>query len=92
MNSRYVENLQDGIAERSTLMAKKFREQFDGMGPGLKDTRGDREFLAWFVYMVTNYGEDWARALEFVEGGKDVLRRVIKIRNERMGVLSGEAI
>lgn len=89
MNSRYVENLQDGIAERSTLMAKKFRDQFDGMGPGMRDTRGDREFLAWFVYMVTNYGVDWARALEFVDGGKDVLRRVIKIRNERMGVLSG---
>ena len=89
MNSRYVENLQDGIEERSTLMAKKFREQFDGMGPGLKDTRGDREFLAWFLYMLGEYGADWARALEFVDGGKDHLRRMNRITAEMQGVGNG---
>jgi hypothetical protein len=90
MNSRYVENLQDGIEERSTLMAKKFREQFEGMGPGMKDTRGDREFLAWFFYMGSQYGVDWVRALEFVDGGKDHLRRFIRLSNE--GVIRGEAV
>jgi hypothetical protein len=90
MNSRYVENLQDGIEERSTLMAKKFREQFEGMGPGMKDTRGDREFLAWFFYMGSQYGVDWVRALEFVDGGKDLLRRFIRLSNE--GVIRGEAV
>lgn len=85
MNNRYVENLQDGIEERSDLMAKKFREQFEGMGPGMKDTRGDREFMAWFLFMISQYGPDWARALEFVDGGKDLLRRFIRLK-DAMGV------
>ena len=89
MNSRYVESLQDGIEERSTLMAKKFREQFEGMGPGQRDTRGDREFLAWFLFMVSQYGTDWAKALEYVDGGKEILRRVIRIRDEMQGMSNG---
>ena len=91
MNSRYVENLRDGIEERSDLFAKKFREQFEGRGPGMKDTRGDREFLAWFFYMGSQYGIDWVRALEFVDGGKDLLRRFIRLSNEQE-VIRGQAI
>jgi hypothetical protein len=40
--------------------------------------------------MGSQYGVDWVRALEFVDGGKDLLRRFIRLSNE--GVLDGEAV
>lgn len=84
MNRGYVDALQEGIGERAEMMRRKFREQFAGMGPAVRDTRGDREFLAWWLVQLQKWGPDFAMALEYVEGGKDVLRREREIR-ERVG-------
>ena len=86
MNSRYVENLQDGFEERSTLMAKKFREQFEGMGPGMRNTRGPQETVAWFNLMLQWYGPDYSRALKLVDPAE--YRKVLEAQAWMRGQLA----
>src|SRR5688500_18476327 len=76
MNSRYVENLRDGIEERSDLVAKKFREQFEGRGLDMKETRSPRRTVAWFNLMLQWYGPVYSRALQIVD--PEEYRKVLK--------------
>lgn len=89
MNSRYVQGLEEGIAERSELMAEKFKEQFQGLGPTITNTRGDAEFVAWFLLNVEKQGPDWVTHLDYVAGGKEQVRRFNRIVDEWRGVSDG---
>jgi hypothetical protein len=84
MNSRYVENLRDGIEERSDLFAKKFREQFEGRGLDMKETRSPRRTVVWFNTMLNWYGPLYSTALQIAdpEEYRSVLRAQAIVRGE----------
>ena len=83
LSKDFTERLADKIA----LYDKLYDDAFKNMPtPGVRETRGDMQFLAWFMSMLAAYGPDWVLALDFVEGGKETLKRVQRIQ----AVLGGQ--
>lgn len=72
------------LEEMVKTMSDLIEEQVKGLWPGTRETRGDDEFRAWFLMKVGEWGPDFIKALEFVDGGKAVLRRWNKIVAERV--------
>ena len=70
-----LKDMDKEIAEAAKLYEGLIDEAVKGYFPGTRDIRGDAEFRAWFLTMLRDYGPDWVVALDFVEGGRDVLKR-----------------
>lgn len=86
------ETLSDEMAaeleELMRVAAEEIAEQMEAFAAQVHDTQGDDEFTAWFLWMVAQYGPEWAMALEakdaetgeaLVEGGERVLKRWLRI-------------
>ena len=84
-----TEDMEDQLSELVDTFEDLFDEQVEGLWPGTQETRGDAQFAYWFLFMLKSYGPDWAVALEFVEDGKDVLKRWNKVSAAMMGGSNG---
>ena len=67
------------VADESKVKFAEYQEAFKGYSAAPRSTEGDAEFVASFLAMLNVYGPDWARALEYVPGGKADLRRFEKL-------------
>jgi hypothetical protein len=74
-----LKDMDKEIAEAAKLYEKLIDEAVKGYFPGTRSIHGDAEFRAWFLTMLRDYGPDWVMALDFVEGGRAVLERWIRI-------------
>ena len=84
MNGKIVEDIVERAIDNVEQYSRLAREQFQGMAPGM--TRlGDEQFYAWTLMQMAEQGPDYLRHLEYVEGGREELRRFIKIQGERNG-------
>ena len=87
MNGKTVDDVAKRTVELVKLYADKLiPEQFEGMAPGLKELN-DHDFFTWFTKQMAEQGPDWARALEYVDGGKTELRRYLRIKARRDVIL-----
>lgn len=84
VNGKTVESIVDAAIENVEMYSKLAREQFQGMAPGMHQLK-DADFYAWTLMQMAKEGPDYLRHLEYVEGGKEELRRFIKIQGERNG-------
>lgn len=79
------EEMSQQLAELSDTYRELFRKQFAGLAPGVVNLRGDEAFVKWFL-MNAQADPNWVPHLEYVDGGKDVLRRFNRVV---MGALGG---
>lgn len=70
----------DRLADKIALYDELYEDAFKNMPtPGVRDTRGDAQFLAWWYSMIAAYGPDWVAALDFVDGGRETLKRANRL-------------
>lgn len=97
MTENLSDEMKQELEELMKVAEEEIGEQMEAYASEVSDTHGDKEFAAWFLWMLSQYGPDWALALEavdketgeaLVEGGKAILQRFNKITAEK-AVLSG---
>lgn len=87
MNGKIVEQIVERAVDNVEQYSKLAREQFQGMAPGMTQLK-DEDFYNWTLMQMAEQGPDYLRHLEYVEGGKEELRRFLKIQAER-GAFNG---
>ncbi len=80
-----TKDLEKGLEETVRTFDNLIDENVRGSYPGTRDIRGDAQFKLWFLTMLRDYGPNWVLALDYVEGGKEVLERWNRIVAAEVG-------
>jgi hypothetical protein len=76
-------NYEERLTERVAMLREIYKEKVSALSD-VPELRGDVQFYAWFMMMLSKFGPDWVTALDGADEGREILRRISGIQSRLM--------